>query len=146
MDLTEAIRLLVPLQLRVPNPRRPLELDTRCAAEVFLVQTAHGKAVIWVEPFWCDQLDQPVARISYAEPIRSGAADRWVDNDPRYGPGCLPYQKPFVMERLGKDSPAWRAYKAWQTWRATKGKVCGRRAAWQRVEQELGDVLERRLA
>lgn len=70
---------------------------------------------------------------------------RWVDNDPRLGPQCIPYQKPFVMERLGSDSPAWQDYKAWQSWRAMKGRDCGRRAAWQRVSRELQNIVERRL-
>ena len=145
MDLAEAIKQLVPLQLRIPNPKKPLELDTRYAAEVFVVETVQGSAVVWVEPFWCDKRDERVAQIAYAAPSRHGEAERWVDNDPRFGPRCIPYQKPFVLERLGRDSPAWRDYKAWQTWRAMKGKDCGRRAAWQRVEQELADFVQRRL-
>jgi hypothetical protein len=145
MDLAEAIKQLIPLQLRIPDPRKPLELDTRYAAEVFVVETALGRGVVWLEPFWCDKPDDAVARIAYAKPLPQENTDRWVDNDPRFGPRCIPYQKPFVIERLGRDSPAWRDYKAWQTWRAMKGKDCGRRAAWQRVERELADILERRL-
>ncbi len=145
MDLAEAIRQLVPLQLRIPDPRKPLELDTHCAAEVFVVETVQGMGVIWVEPFWCVKPEEPVARIAYAAPVRQGGLDRWVDNDPRFGPRCIPYQKPFVMERLGRGSPAWRDYKAWQAWRAMQGEPCARRAAWQRAEQELAGIVERRL-
>lgn len=145
MDLAEAITQLVPLQLRIPDPKKPLDLATHYAAEVFLADTSHGTAVVWIEPFWCDKPDTPVARIAYAVPTRQGSEDRWVDNDPRYGPCCIPYQKPVVLERLLRGSPAWQDYKAWQTWRGMKGKACGRRAAWQRIEQELPDLNLRRL-
>ena len=83
--------------------------------------------------------------IVYAEPVRRGAADRWVDNDPRFGPHCIAYQKPVIIERLEPRSPAWRNYRAWQTWRSRNGQECSRHAAWQRVEQELGETLLRRL-
>ncbi len=145
MNLAEAIRQFVPLELCIPNPRKPLELDSRCAAEVFVVETSHGPGVVWLEPFWCEKPDEQVAHIAYVDPTRHGDTDRWVDNDPRYGPRCIPYQKPFVIRRLGRDSAAWRDYKAWQTWRAMKGKACGRRTAWQRAEQELAGIVESRL-
>jgi hypothetical protein len=145
MDLAEAIKQLVPLQLRIPKPQKPFELGTHYAAEVFLADTAHGRAVVWLEPFWCDKPDARLVHITYADPIRHGEEERWVDNDPRFGPRCIAYQKPVVIERLRRDSPAWQDYKAWQAWRAMKGKVCGRRAAWQRVEQELPGLGLRRL-
>jgi hypothetical protein len=145
MDLAEAIKQLIPLQVRIPNPRKPLDLDAHCAAEVFLVETPQGIAVVWVEPYWCDKPDETVAHIAYAAPVCLGDEPRWVDNDPRFGPHCIPYQKPFVMERLGPESSAWKEYKAWQSWRAMKGKDCGRRAAWQRIARELPDVVRRRL-
>jgi hypothetical protein len=145
MHLADAIRQLTPLQVRIPNRHKPLELDTHCAAEVFLVETAQGAAVVWVEPFWCEKPEETVARIAYADPIVQGDAPRWVDSDPRFGPHCIPYQKPFVMERLDRESPAWKDYKAWQTWRAMKGKDCGRRAAWERVSRELPEIIKRRL-
>lgn len=58
----------------------------------------------------------------------------------------IPYQKPFVIERLRPDSPAWPVYKDWQTCRALKGKECGGHAAWQRAERDLAGLLQRRLA
>jgi hypothetical protein len=145
MDLAEAIKQLVPLQVLIPNPRKPLELNAHCVAEIFLAGTTHGNAVVWLEPGWCDEPDRAVVHVAYAEPIRRGDADRWVDSDPRFGPRCIAYQKPVVIERLDPASSAWRDYRAWQTWRAMKGKACGRRAAWQRVEQELGEILLQRL-
>jgi hypothetical protein len=145
MELAEAIRQLTPLQVRIPNRHKPLELDAHYAAEVFLVETAQGVAVVWLEPFWCDRSGETVARIAYADPICLDEKPRWVDNDPRFGPHCIPYQKPFVMERLRRDSPAWQDYKAWQTWRAMKGRDCGRRAAWERITQELPNVVKRRV-
>jgi hypothetical protein len=140
MDLAQAIKQLVPLQLLIPNPRKPLDLEARCVAEIFLVETTHGSAVVWLEPYWCDKPDEPVVQVVYAQPVRRGAADRWVDNDPRFGPRCIAYQKPVIIERLERGSPRWRDYRAWQTWRSGNGKECARNAAWQRVEQELGEI------
>jgi hypothetical protein len=145
MDLAEAIKQLVPLQVRIPNPKKPLDLDPHYAAEVFVVDTAHGAAVVWLDPFWCDKPDDPVVHIAYAEPIRQRDEERWVDNDPRYGPRCIAYQKPFIIERLRRESSAWQDYKAWQAWRGMKGKECGRRAAWSRAEQDLPGLIHQRL-
>ncbi|WP_295539676.1 hypothetical protein [uncultured Thiohalocapsa sp.] len=145
MDLTQAIKQFLPLQVRMPNPRKPLELDTHYAAEVFLAETPQGAAVIWLDPYWCDQPDAGTVHIAYAAPVALGDAERWVDNDPRFGPRCIPYQKPFVLERLRRDSPAWPTYQDWQTRRATRGKDCARHAAWQRVEHELGELVRRRI-
>lgn len=145
MDLADAIRSLTPLQLQIPDRRRPLQLKAHCVADAFLVETKQGPAVVWVEAFWCKEQTGPVARIAYAQPQQTGSTERWVDHDPRYGPQCLAYQRPFIIERLSQASPAWRDYKAWQHWRAAQGSACGRRAAWQRVEQELGDGIVQRL-
>jgi hypothetical protein len=145
MELAEAVRQLTPLQLQIPNVRHPLQLQAHCAAEVFLVETTCGAAVVWVETFWCKAETDRVARIAYASPRRQGTRDRWVDHDPRYGPHCLAYQRPVVLERVTEASPVWRDHKAWQVWRAGQGSVCGRRAAWQRVEQELGALIQERL-
>lgn len=147
MDFTQAIKQLLPLQVRIPNPRKPLQLETHYVAEVFLAETPKGVAVVWLDPYWCEKPDAVVVHIAYAKPSAAQThAERWVDNDPRFGPRCIPYQKPFVMERLGRDSPAWSVYKDWQERRAMKGQECGRHAAWQRVEQDLGEVVQRRLA
>jgi len=145
MDFAEAINQLVPLQVLIPNPRKPLELDAHCVAEMFLVGTTHGNAVVWLEPSWCDKPDEAVVQVAYAQPIRRGDADRWVDSDPRFGPRCIAYQKPVVIERIDQTSPAWRDYRAWQTLRAIRGRASGRRAAWRRVEQEVGEMLLQRL-
>jgi len=145
MELAEAIRQLTPLQLQIPNPRRPLQWQAHCAAEVFLVKTTRGPAVVWVEAFWCRADTDRVAHIAYASPRRQGAEDRWIDQDPRYGPHCLAYQRPVVIERVTKTSPVWRDHKAWQVWRAGQGSACGRRAAWQRVQNELGPLIQERL-
>ncbi|WP_462322207.1 hypothetical protein [Halochromatium sp.] len=144
MDLADAIRSLIPLQLLIPNPRKPLQLKAHCAADTFLVETTQGAAVVWVEAFWCKEPSERVARIAYARPRHDGFRERWVDHDPGYGPHCLAYQRPFIIERLTRESPVWRDYKAWQYWRASQGHCCGRRAAWQRIEQELGDGIVRR--
>lgn len=145
MDLADAIRSLVPLQLQIPDPRKPLHLKAHCVADAFLVETPQGPAVVWVEAFWCKEPAGRVARIAYARPLQEGSKERWVDHDPRYGPHCLAYQRPFIIERLTRESPAWRDYKAWQHWRSAQGSACGRRAAWQQIEQELGDGIARRL-
>jgi hypothetical protein len=145
MDLAEAIKQLVPLQIRLPNRRKPLDLEPHYAAEVFLTETTHGLAMVWMDAFWCDGPDEDVVHIAYADPAGHGDGERWVDNDPRFGPHCIPYQKPVIVERLRRDSAAWKDYKAWQAWRAMKGKDCGRRAAWQRVERTLPNIVQRRL-
>lgn len=145
MDLAGAIRNLTPLQLQIPVPRRPLQLKAHCVADAFLVETERGPAVVWVEVFWCNEQAGSVARIAYARPQQNGSEERWVDHDPRYGPQCLAYQRPFIIERLSQESPAWRDYKARQHWRASQGNACGRRAAWQRIEQDLGDSIVQRL-
>jgi hypothetical protein len=146
MELSDAIKQLVPLLVLLPERRQPLQLASHYAAEVFLVETDYGQAVVWVDPFWCDQLTEPVCHIAYAYPVGDPEGERWVDNDPRFGPNCIPYQKPFVLERITQQSPVWKDYRAWQEWRGMKGKVCGRQAAWQRVQQELGEVVGRRIA
>lgn len=145
MELAEAIGRLMPLQLQIPNPREPLTLKAHCAADVFLVESVNGAAVVWLEAFWCRGETARLARIAYANPRQDRSNDRWVDYDPRFGPHCLAYQNPFIIERLSRESPVWREYQAWQLWRATQGSVCGRQSAWRRVEYELGDLIERRL-
>jgi len=146
MDLAEAIRQLIPLQVCIPNPTRPLEVVPHCAAEVFIVETERGPAVVWLDAFWCKHPDTRVCHIAYATPRARKDADRWVDNDPRFGPGCLAYQKPVILERLGPHSSAWKEYKSWQSWRSVKGRECGRLAAWERVQRDLGEVVTARIA
>jgi hypothetical protein len=146
MELTDAIKQLVPLQVRMPERLRPLHLESHYAAEVFLVETTAGQGVVWVDPFWCDKPNERTCHIAYARPASDLDDRRWVDNDPRFGPDCIPYQKPFVLERLTQRSPAWKDYRTWQEWRAARGKECGRQAAWQRVQTELSGIVRRRVA
>jgi hypothetical protein len=145
MELAEAIRRFMPLQLQIPNPRKPLEPQAIGAAKVFLIESKYGSAVVWLEAFWCREAHAPVARIAYAKPRQDGTVERWVDHDPRYGPRCLAYQRPFIIERLTRHSPLWRDHRAWQSWRAMQGQVCGRRRAWQRAADELGKLVVKRL-
>lgn len=145
VELAEAIRRHVPLQLQIPNPEKPLALKPHCAAEVFLIASTSGPAVVWLDAFWCrDETARP-ARIAYVTPRQDGLEDRWVDHDPRFGRHCLAYQNPFIIERLTRESPVWREYQSWQTWGASQGRACERQSAWQHVEQTLGDLIERRL-
>ena len=141
MDFHEAIKNRVPLQVRLPNPKRPLVSGVRAVAEVFLVETTQGPAVVWLDPFCCGEPPEQACHIAYANPRSNGRADRWLDNDPRYGPKCLVYQKPFLMERLGRESPAWPECKAWQAWRQDKADRCGRRAAWEHVRAVFGGLI-----
>lgn len=145
MELAEAIRRLIPLQLKIPNPRKPLQLKAHCVADAFLVETGCGPAVAWVEAFWCKSETDRVAHIAYAQPHQYDEEDRWVDHDPSYGPYCLAYLRPFLIERITKDSITWRDHKAWQHWRASQGNACGRRAAWERIEREFGALIQERL-
>jgi hypothetical protein len=145
MELAEAIQESLPLQVLLPNPRRPLQIEPHLVAEVFVVDTSYGPAVVWLEPFWCGSPDPQVCRIAYASPRLGRGGRRWADQQPRYGPRCLAYQKPFIIERLGQDSPASAERRAWDRWRAEKDRDCDRDAAWRRVETELRDLNIRRL-
>ncbi|MGB5834192.1 MAG: hypothetical protein WBG92_19710 [Thiohalocapsa sp.] len=142
MELSEAIRQLIPLQVCIPNPRQPLELVPHFAAEVFVVETARSRAVVWLDAFWCEQSDAAVCHIAYADPRRQNDADRWVDNDPRFGPKCLAYQKPVILERLDPRSSAWTVFRSWQSWRTVKGGACSRREAWKRAKQDFAEIAE----
>lgn len=144
MELTEAIERLIPLQVVLPDRRRPLTTAPQYAAEAFVAETRTGNAIIWLDPFWCEQTS--ACHIAYAAPKADTSGKRWVDQDPRYGPGCLAYQRPVIFERLERESSAWEAYVAWQHWRSQHADDCGRQAAWQRVEECFGDqILARRV-
>jgi hypothetical protein len=145
MTFAEAIKQGIPLQVVLPDRRRPFELDRRGVAEIFLAETTLGAAVIWLEPDWCEMPIRKVARISYADPLEKTPESRWVDEEPRYGPHCIAYQKPFLVERLTSASPAWNAYSAWSIRRAGKGRDCDREAAWKRIEAELAGIVTARL-
>ncbi|KAA6185525.1 hypothetical protein F2Q65_08585 [Thiohalocapsa marina] len=146
MELADAIRQHIPLQIRLPDPRRPLVLDSRYVAEAFLVQTRHGPGLVWLDAFWCKWPDLEVCHIAYATPVAKDDEQRWVDQYPRYGPGCLAYQKPVIVERLDADSQAWIDYKVWQNWRAVHHADCDREAAWRHVETVLSGIdIQRRV-
>jgi hypothetical protein len=141
MTFAEAIKQGIPLQVVLPNRRKPFELDRRSVAEIFLAETRLGAAVIWLEPYWCEMPIEKVSRISYADPLETTAETRWADQEPRYGPHCIAYQKPFLVERLTSASPAWNEYSAWSIRRVGKGRECDRDAAWKRVESELKGIV-----
>jgi hypothetical protein len=145
MKFSEAIKRRLPLQLRLPDRYNPLETVVRYVAEVFLVETTHGPAIVWLDPFWNENSPDASCHIAYVRPDGDAQSGRWIDNDPSYGPHCLAWQKPFVMERLDRTSPAWADYKAAQCWRAGNSARYGRKAAWKLVTARLGDlILERR--
>jgi hypothetical protein len=131
--------------VRIPDQANPLETRMRYAAEVFIVETRRGPAVVWLDPFWCEHPSRGKCHIAYAKPNGNGGPGRWVDNDPRYGPGCLVCQKPFVMEHLEHESSAWADYKAWQIWREGKSQDCGRKAAWALTTEAFGDLILERI-
>lgn len=145
MTFAEAIKQGIPLQVVLPNRLRPFELERRNVAEIFLAETRLGAAVIWLEPYWCEMPIEKVCRISYADPLETTAESRWIDREPRYGPHCIAYQKPFLVERLTSASPDWNAYSAWSIRRAGKGRDCDREAAWKRIEAELAGIVTARL-
>jgi hypothetical protein len=140
MNLEEALALGFPLQVQVPDRRKPLTTRIHYAAEVFLVDTTHGPAVIWLEPFWCEAAAAEACHIAYASPASNGSAMRWVDQQPRYGPKCLAYQKPFVIERLDEQSEAWGRYQEWQRWQARQPAGSDRAAAWRQVETTFSEL------
>lgn len=144
MDFQEAILTRVPLQLRIPNPRRPLEICVHPVAEAFLVETIRGPGVIWLDPFWCDSRGAEACHIAYASPQYDPRAERWIDPNPRYGPKCLAYQKPFVVELLNSESPAGDQYQTWLAWRKCRSEECDRAAAWASVQRTLGHLIKAR--
>ena len=146
MELAEAINRRLPFHVRLPSRRNPLGLVARCVAEVFLVETTRGPAVVWLDPFWCRESPTDSCHIAYVSPRYEPDRLRWIDDDPRYGPGCLAYQKPFVMEQLDRRSPAWREWEEWQRWRDHATVRCGRNAAWERVRAVFGALILSRAA
>jgi hypothetical protein len=143
MELAEAIKRLIPLQVVLPDRRHPLTTVAQYAAEVFLADTTAGPAVIWLEPFWCERPES--CHIAYAQPRAREGGSRWVDPEPRFGPGCLAYQKPVILERVDQTSGNWEVHQAWLRWREGKEEHCGRKAAWTQVERCFGErILARR--
>jgi hypothetical protein len=174
MELAEAIKRRLPLQVLLPDRSHPMRLQSHATAEMFLAETAHGPVVIWVDLGWCDvpaesgllgataavegaataatprvAANGPGAvaacHIAYAYPRFQAAAERWVDEDPMYGPHCIPWQKPVIIERLLPQSPRWNDYQAWQSRRFAAGLGCARPAAWQQVERVYGRLIHRRV-
>lgn len=141
MEFSDALKRGIPLQIRLPNPKRPLETNVRAVAEVFLVETRQGPAVVWLDPFWCDASPKDAFHIVYASPRYDPKLQLWLDNDPRYGPKCLVYQKPFFMERMTPQSPASQELDAWCDWQTDKQERCGREAAWAQVMSVFGDLI-----
>lgn len=143
MELAEAIKRLIPLQVVLPDRRHPLTTVAQYAAEVFLADTTAGAAVIWLDPFWCQHPDG--CHIAYAQPRPGEGGNRWADHEPRYGPGCLAYQNPVVLERVDQTSGNWEVHQAWLRWRAERLENCGRKAAWKQAERCFGErILARR--
>lgn len=140
MEFDEAVKQGVALQICIPNRRRPLETAVRAVAEVFLVETTYGPAVVWLDPYWCDAPPEESCHIAYATPRRASESERWLDTDPRYGPKCLVYQKPFLMEPLDWERAGWK-YAAWQAWRKDRVARCGRKAAWARASAVFGGLI-----
>jgi hypothetical protein len=69
MEFREALQKQLPVQIRIPNPRKPLELLIRPVAEVFLVETTLGPGVVWLDPYWCGP-DPGAASLSATAPCR----------------------------------------------------------------------------
>jgi hypothetical protein len=160
MQLADAINRLMPLQVQMPDPKSPLQLQAVPAAEVFLVETIRGAAVVWLDLFWCAPARgnrEPTVtaalpsrrasrcHIAYAAPRPQSGADRWIDRDPAFGPHCIAWQKPFVIERLHAGSEGWLRYVNWQSQRSAYGSASGRQAAWCHAETVLGGVIRSRV-
>jgi hypothetical protein len=91
MDFDEALKRHLPLQIRIPDRTNPLQTLVRYAAEVFLVDTNHGPAVVWLDPFWCERSPAKSCHIAYVSPRCNAKPGRWIDNEPRSGPHCIAY-------------------------------------------------------
>ncbi|NEX19514.1 hypothetical protein G3480_04165 [Thiorhodococcus mannitoliphagus] len=144
MEFPQAVKQSTPLKVLLPLRSKPLEREYRCVAEVFIVDTSAGLGVVWLEPYWPIQSDQRVCQICYAEPVEKDTKS-WIDNNPKFGPFCIAYQKPFYIERLTSDSHLWRPFQDWQAWRHARRGKCLRSLAWQRIEADLGSIQPRRI-
>jgi hypothetical protein len=160
MELADAIKRLMPLQVQMPDPKSPLQLQAVPAAEVFLVETVVGAAVVWLDLFWCASecgdpepaVNAPLpsskasrCHIAYAVPRPQSGADRWVDDYPSFGPRCIAWQKPFAIERLSPQSAGWRLYLDWQSRRVSYGGSAGRNAAWRHVKMAFEGLIRSRI-
>jgi len=154
IELSEAIKRLIPLQVRLPNRLRPLTDTARYAAELYLAQTSHGPAVIWLDAFWCDNDPLDACHIAYAQPQprRMESSDPatehalcWVDNSPRWGSHCIPYQNPVIIEPLRRGSPAWPDYEAWHNARGVRGVRCNRSEGWEHAKLAFGTLVQQRI-
>lgn len=139
MELAEAIKKSTPLKIVLPFRAKPLEREDRCVAEMFMIDTKAGAAVVWLEPYWPAHPDRRVCQICYADPVEKDATS-WVDNRPRFGPFCIPYQSPFLVEQLTAESSLWRPFLDWHSWRHARRSQCLRSKAWERVMTELAEV------
>jgi hypothetical protein len=146
LKFSDALRQGTPLQIYLPNRYKPLQVTPRPIAEAFLVATDHGEALVWLDPYWCDPERNDACHVAYAKPQVKRSGNCWVDHKPRFGPHCLAYLNPVVVERIDWASHIGHAFKLWQAWCADKDARCGRTAAWRRVKRELADLNPRQLA
>lgn len=146
MEFSSAVDQRLPLQIRIPDRRNPLTDEYRCLAEVFIADTRLGPAVIWLEPFWHESDNQRVAGISYSAPSARPQGSLWIDDNPSFGPHCIAYQRPFVIEQLTAESPLWRDYLAWRSYAVTNQNLCSAEKAWQRAAEELAEIKPKCLA
>jgi hypothetical protein len=151
IELADAIQRLIPLQVRLPNRYRPLTDTARYAAELYLALTSRGRAVIWLDGFWCDKDPLDACHIAYAQPqpqafklpgTETAETLRWIDNHPRWGPHCIPYQRPVIIEPLSRGSPAWPDYTAWRNARGVRGVRCNRSAGWEHAKLAFGTLIQ----
>lgn len=154
IELAEAIQRLIPLQVCLPNRYRPLTDTARYAAELYIALTSTGRAIIWLDGFWCDKEPVDACHIAYAEPKPQPteakgpdlpASLRWIDNNPRWGPHCIPYQRPVIIEPLRRGSPAWPDFEAWRNARGVRGIRCNRNAGWEHIKRAFGTVIHQRI-
>ena len=65
-------------------------------------------------------------RLPARSPTRATSTEtvfgRWVDDCPRYAPGCPVYQKAIVIELLSREPSARPVCKAWRRWREGKAE------------------------
>jgi hypothetical protein len=75
MKFSEAVKRLLPLQVRLPDRYNPLLTVVRYVAEVFIVETIHGPAIVWLDPFWSERSPEAACHIAYVRPDADGQAD-----------------------------------------------------------------------
>jgi hypothetical protein len=145
MELRHVVERGHALQVCMPNPKRPLETMQCYVAEMFLLDTPTGPALLWLGPDWHEYPPGESCCICYAQPLPDASGKRWVDNRPRHGNKCLDFFNPVVIEQLDAASEAWGEHALWSEKKRLASPALDRDAAWSIAQAFLGDMHYQRM-